>query len=62
MAGANHEGGVGTVTPVCGLASYLSLDGHRILLIDLDPQGNATMGSWLDKRAVTHSVYEALVG
>jgi len=59
---ANQKGGVGKTTTCVNLAAALAQAGQRTLLIDLDPQGNATMGSGVDKRAVTKSVYHVLVG
>jgi chromosome partitioning protein len=62
IACANQKGGVGKTTTVVSLASYLALDGWRVLIIDLDPQGNATSGVGLDKRSIATSVYDALMG
>ncbi|MCK0507509.1 ParA family protein [Aromatoleum anaerobium] len=59
---ANQKGGVGKTTTCVNLAAALAQAGQRTLLIDLDPQGNATMGSGVDKRAVAKSVYHVLVG
>ena len=59
---ANQKGGVGKTTTAVNLAAALGLGGQRILLIDLDPQGNATMGSGVDKRVLERSVYQVLLG
>ncbi|MCV2216820.1 ParA family protein [Thauera sp. Sel9] len=59
---ANQKGGVGKTTTCVNLAAALQLAGQRTLLIDLDPQGNATMGSGIDKRGLKASIYQLLVG
>jgi chromosome partitioning protein len=59
---ANQKGGVGKTTTTVNLAAARAKVGQRALLIDLDPQGNATMGSGIDKRALTLSVYDVLLG
>ena len=58
----NQKGGVGKTTTTINLAASLATAGRRVLLVDLDPQGNATMGSGIDKRALKASVYQVLLG
>jgi chromosome partitioning protein len=61
IACANQKGGVGKTTTVVNLASLLSLTGDRILIIDLDPQGNATSGLGIDRSSLERSTYDSIV-
>jgi chromosome partitioning protein len=62
IACANQKGGVAKTTTVLSIGSYLALDGLRVLVVDADPQGNATSGLGIDREALSASVYDVLVG
>ena len=62
MAVANQKGGVGKSTTAVNLGAYLAIAGARVLIVDLDPQGNASTGLGLDHRQIEQSVYEVLTG
>ena len=62
IAIANQKGGVGKTTSAVNLAAGLALAGQRVLLVDLDPQGNATMGLGVNKSAQQQTIYHVLLG
>ena len=62
VAVANQKGGVGKSTTAVNIGAYLALAGARVLVIDLDPQGNASTGLGLDHREIEPSIYDVLTG
>jgi chromosome partitioning protein len=62
IACANQKGGVGKTTTVINLGTYLAISGLRVLIVDVDPQGNATSGLGIDRSSLAGTLYDALVG
>jgi chromosome partitioning protein len=61
VAVANQKGGVGKTTTTVNIASAIALEGHSVLLVDMDPQGNATSGLGVDPRSLRTTVYNCLI-
>src|SRR5499426_2221041 len=62
LAIANQKGGVGKTTTAINLGTALAAIGEQVLIVDLDPQGNASTGLGIDRRNRRHSTYDVLVG
>ena len=62
IACANQKGGVGKTTTVINVGTYLAIAGLRVLIVDVDPQGNATSGLGIDRSSLEGTLYDALTG
>src|SRR5208337_4717152 len=61
VAVVNQKGGVGKTTTTINLAAYLAEKGQKVLIIDMDPQGNSTLGAGFDKESGEANIYEVLL-
>ena len=60
IAICNQKGGVSKTTSALNLSSYFSIENKKTLLIDIDPQANATSGIGIEKHSIKHSIYDVL--
>src|SRR5436305_11198474 len=61
IAFANHKGGTGKTTSCLSIAGYLAKSGSKVLVVDFDPQANATSGLGIDKSSLRYSMYDAVL-
>src|SRR5436309_949103 len=61
IAFANHKGGTGKTTSCLSIAGYLAKSGSKVLVVDFDPQANATSGLGIDKKTLHYSMYDAVL-
>lgn len=61
IALANQKGGVAKTTTAVNLSAFLAMKGKKVLMVDVDPQGNATSGLGIDRRALKHCIYDVII-